>query len=104
MSEFNPLRPTALATGGPGHAETTALKPTGEGKVSFADTVKNFLTAVNDSQMQASEKVAEVIQGKSGDIAQAMTALEESRVGFQLMLEIRNKLLESYKEIQRMQV
>ncbi|MBT3234157.1 MAG: flagellar hook-basal body complex protein FliE [Calditrichaeota bacterium] len=70
----------------------------------FGDTIKDFLNAVNNTQQEAGTKVADVVQGKSEDIADAMIAVEESRVSFELMLEIRNKLLESYKEIQRMQV
>lgn len=71
---------------------------------SFADTIGDFVSAVNDSQKTASSKVADVIQGKSENLVDAMTAMEESKLSFQLMLEIRNKLLESYQEVQRMQV
>jgi len=72
--------------------------------VNFSDTIKGFLTAVNNTQKEAGTKVADIVQGRSEDIADAMTSIEESRVSFELMLEIRNKLLESFKEIQRMQV
>ncbi len=71
---------------------------------SFADTIGDFVSAVNDSQKNSSAKVADVIQGKSDNLVEAMTAMEESKLSFELMLEIRNKLLESYQEIQRMQV
>ncbi len=72
--------------------------------VNFADTIKDFLSAVNNSQKEAAEKVADIIQGKSENLAEAMTSLEKSQLSFQLMLEIRNKLLESYNEIKRMPV
>jgi flagellar hook-basal body complex protein FliE len=62
-------------------------------KNSFGETMKEFLTAVQ-----------EIITGQSQNLAEAMTALEESRLSFQLMLEIRNKLVESYQEISRMQI
>ncbi|NOZ08223.1 MAG: flagellar hook-basal body complex protein FliE [FCB group bacterium] len=75
----------------------------GEG-VSFSETIKDFLTAVNQSQKTAGKKVADVVEGKSENLAEAMTRLEESKLNFQLLLEIRSRLLDSYKEIQRMQV
>lgn len=70
----------------------------------FSDVVENFIERVNESQIDAQEKVSDVIQGKSENLVEAMIALEEARLSFSLMLEIRNKLLESYQEIQRMQV
>ena len=50
------------------------------------------------------EKTNELVSGESQDLLGAMTSMEESRLSFQLLLEIRNNLLESYKEIQRMQI
>ena len=70
----------------------------------FGDTISDFLKAVNDNQKESSQKVQDVIQGKSENLHEAMTKLEESKLSFQLMLEIRNKLLDGYKEIERMQV
>ena len=70
----------------------------------FADTIKDFVTAVNNSQQEAGQAVSDVVQGKSDNLAEAMTSLEESRLSFQLMLEVRNKLLESFQDLQRMQV
>jgi len=72
--------------------------------ISFGDTIKDFLTTVNNSQKDASEKVSDVIQGRSENLAEAMTGLEEASLNFQLMLEIRNKLIDSFNEIKRMPV
>lgn len=77
-----------------------AEKPTKD----FGATISDFLKAVNQSQKESAQKVADVIQGKSENLHEAMAMLEESKLSFQLMLEIRNKLLDSYKEIERMQV
>jgi len=73
-------------------------------KNSFGETLKELLTTVNNDQHTAAQKVQEIITGQSQNLAEAMTALEESRLSFQLMLEIRNKLVESYQEINRMQI
>ncbi|MFH1853555.1 MAG: flagellar hook-basal body complex protein FliE [Candidatus Neomarinimicrobiota bacterium] len=71
---------------------------------SFKDTMMDFLKAADGGQKAAADQVEAVVQGDSESLHQAMSALEESRLNFQLLLEIRNKLLDSYKEIQRMQI
>lgn len=78
---------------------------TGEiGGKSFGDTLGDFLDVVNARSKASSEQAMDVIQGRSDSLAEAMIAMEESKMSFQLMLEIRTKLLESYTEISRMQV
>lgn len=72
--------------------------------VNFGDTIKDFLTTVNNSQKEAGAKAADIIQGRSENLAEAMASLQESQISFQLMLEIRNKLIESFNEIKRMPV
>ncbi len=83
--------------------ETQFRKENGEVK-SFGDTISEFVQAVNDSQKNAAQQVADIIQGRSQNLHQAMATLEEAKLSFQLMLEVRNKLLESYQELSRMQV
>jgi len=78
--------------------------PNSEKVKNFGDTITDFIETVNKDLKSSSQQVTDVIQGKSENLHQAMIALEESKLSFQLMLEIRNKLLESYKEIERLQV
>lgn len=70
----------------------------------FGQTIKDFIQAVNQDQIKADKEVADVIQGKSENLHQATAMMEEARLSFQLMIEIRNKLLESYQHLERMQV
>ncbi len=84
----------------PSQPESTSVGAT----KSFGDTLTDFLDAVNDNSKEAAQQVTNVIEGKSDNLAQAMMSMEESKLSFQLMLEIRTKLLESYQEISRMQV
>jgi flagellar hook-basal body complex protein FliE len=79
-------------------------EPTQGEKVNFADTISGFLQAVNKDKMNSSEKVADVVTGKSENLAEAMVAMEESKLSFELMLQVRNKLLESYQELSRMPI
>ncbi len=70
----------------------------------FAGMVKNFLESVNQDEQTSSQMAQEVVQGKSDNLVEPMVALEQSQLSFQLMLEIRNKIMESLSEIQRMPV
>ncbi len=70
----------------------------------FGETISDFIKGVNTLQKDAGKEVREVIEGRSENLHQAMAKMEEAKISFQLMLEIRNKLMESYKELQRTQV
>jgi flagellar hook-basal body complex protein FliE len=54
-------------------------------------------------QAQAGDAWQGVLSGQGVPLHQAVIASEEAAVSFQLMVEVRNKLLESYKELMRMQ-
>ena len=82
--------------------ETTVVKK--DDSISFGDTISNFLDAVNTAQVDAKDSVAEIVTGESENLHEAMAKVEEAKISFELMLEIRNKLLQSFQEIQRMQV
>jgi|TARA_B100001971_G_scaffold171591_1_gene163973 flagellar hook-basal body complex protein FliE len=82
--------------------EITVVKK--DDSISFGDTISNFLDAVNTAQVDAKDSVAEIVTGESENLHEAMAKVEEGKISFELMLEIRNKLLQSFQEIQRMQV
>lgn len=55
-------------------------------------------------QNEAGQAVAGVLSSQGVPLHQAMIAMQEANLSFQLMLEVRNKLLESYQELMRMQI
>lgn len=58
-----------------------------------------------DSQLKSSQVDLQALAtGETADLHRVMIKLEESRLGFQLMLQVRNRLLESYQEVMRMQI
>jgi flagellar hook-basal body complex protein FliE len=71
---------------------------------SFATVLGRVVAEVNDKQLAAGEAVNSLLAGKNVSLHQAMIAMEEASVSFQLMVEVRNKLLESYQELMRMQI
>ncbi len=89
----------------------TGVNPTGipslgrvTGRDAFADTLGRFVGEVADKQVAAGDSVRGVVTQQGVPLHQAMIAMEEASVSFQLMVEVRNKLLESYQELMRMQV
>ena len=70
---------------------------------SFADTLKSFYSQVNDQISDADQKAEEFAVGKRHGLHEIMIATEKADISFRLLLQIRNKLLEGYQEIMRMQ-
>lgn len=76
----------------------------GSAPVGFDNLMGKLVREVNGKQMAAGDAVTGVLSGQNIPLHQAMIAMEEASVSFQLMVEVRNKLLEGYQELLRMQV
>lgn len=71
---------------------------------SFGNLIGRMVQEVSHKQQEGTDAIRGVLSGQDIPLHQAMIALEEASVSFQLMVEVRNKLLESYQELMRMQV
>jgi flagellar hook-basal body complex protein FliE len=88
---------TAQASGGIAVTET----PQNE----FGDLLKRSIDAVNETQQNASSLRTAFEQGEPGlDLADVMIAAQKSNVSFQAMVEVRNKLVDAYKDVMNMPV
>jgi flagellar hook-basal body complex protein FliE len=76
----------------------------GSDSSSFSNLLGNFVNEVSDKQAAAGDAVNGLLGGKNVSLHQAMISMEEASVSFQMMVEVRNKLLDSYQELMRMQV
>jgi flagellar hook-basal body complex protein FliE len=85
-------------------AKGLQAQPAAESKGSFSDVLRGMVHEVNAKQQVAGESVGAMLSGGNVPLHQTMIAMEEASVSFQLMVEVRNKLLESYQEMMRMQV
>ncbi len=74
------------------------------GAKSFADMLGKAVQEVESLQTQRDDTIRNMIKGDVSEVHDVMVAAEEAQLSFELMLEIRNKLLESYQEIMRTQV
>jgi len=75
-----------------------------KGNFSFQKILSDLIEKVSDLEKNADESIKRLITGEVENIHQVMIAAEEANLAFQLMMEIRNKLVEAYKEIMRMQI
>lgn len=83
--------------------ETGGVGAVGESG-SFSQILGRVVGEVNDKQTAAGAALEGLLKGENVSLHQAMIAMEEASVSFQLMVEVRNKLLDSYQELMRMQV
>ena len=70
----------------------------------FSEMFEKFVRGVDHKKKVSAKETQDLILGKSDNIHDAVVKSEESKVAFNLMIEVRNKLVDSYKELMRMQV
>ena len=80
------------------------LDSTRPGSGTFDSMLGRIVGEVVDKQAAAGQTVNGLLSNQNVSLHQTMIAMEEASVSFQLMVEVRNKLLESYQELMRMQV
>jgi flagellar hook-basal body complex protein FliE len=70
----------------------------------FTDWFARELSSVNDKLVTADHDVQKLAVGSAGNLHEVMIHMEEARLSFQLLAQVRNKLLEAYQEVMRMPV
>ncbi len=76
----------------------------GENEGAFGKLLKDKIGEINKLQSDANSAIAKVELSDSGSIHEAMIALEKASICFRTMMQVRNKILEAYQEVMRMQV
>jgi flagellar hook-basal body complex protein FliE len=70
----------------------------------FSQVLDNLVATVSSKQDTAQVLTRKVLLGESDQLHQSVIAMQEASVAFSMMVEVRNKLVESYQELMRMQV
>ncbi len=70
----------------------------------FMDLIKNYIDDVNEKQIDSDKTIERFLKGEEKDITKVVLAMEKADVSLQLFLQIRNKLVQAYQDIMRMQV
>lgn len=72
--------------------------------VSFGETLKEAIHKVNDLQQTADVKMQQLATGETTDIADVKIAAEKADIALRLMTSVRNKMIDAYNEVMKMQV
>ncbi|MGC9199458.1 MAG: flagellar hook-basal body complex protein FliE [Acidobacteriaceae bacterium] len=75
----------------------------GSGGLSFGAVLKNAVDSVNAVNDQAGMQINNLMAGRGGDMSSVMIAVEKADASFQLMMQVRNKIVNAYQDIEKMQ-
>jgi flagellar hook-basal body complex protein FliE len=71
---------------------------------SFADTLKNAVSSVNEMSHESNKKIQQLATGETKNIPDVLITAEKASVAFKLLMQVRNKIVEAYQEVMKMQV
>jgi flagellar hook-basal body complex protein FliE len=74
------------------------------GSVDFSSVLKGELDKVNDQQVDANNTTQQFIEGQDVNIDQVMLSNSEASMSLNMAVQVRNKLVEAYQELEKMQV
>jgi flagellar hook-basal body complex protein FliE len=69
----------------------------------FFETLQQSIDQADGAQGDAATQVAQLLNGKGADLHSAMIAVEKADLSFQLMMQVRNKIVQAYQQISNMQ-
>jgi len=76
-------------------AQPTSGVSTGD----FLQTLDGMLNQVGDMHTEAQQQVTDLLEGKGQDVHSAMIAVEKADLSFQLMMQVRNKIIQAYQTV-----
>jgi flagellar hook-basal body complex protein FliE len=92
-----------VSTPGSGAAGGSASGVNGPGEgPDFTQTLDGMMNQVADMQTSAQAQVVGMLQGNGQDVHSAMIAVEKADLSFQLMMQVRNKIIQAYQTISQM--
>lgn len=94
----------ALQAQAAGGVQQPAPGPQPTQQADFSSVLRSAIDTVNDTRQASSQKTDAFLRGEDVSLTEVMVASQKSRVSFEAMKQTRNRLLEAYQEISRMQV
>lgn len=71
---------------------------------SFADTLNDAIGSVNELQKTSDKAMQDLATGRTDNVAEVMIATEKADIALKLMVQVRNKIIDAYQDIMKMQV
>lgn len=90
-------------SGLPGNLISGQATNSGPREWGFVETLRGAIDQAEQLQGEAETKVSGLLEGNGVDVHTAMIAVEKADLSFQLMMQVRNKIVAAYQEISRMQ-
>ena len=100
LDQFSIRQPQVGSAGG-GMSAPSVGESKGGG---FLESLQKSMEAVNVDQVAADASIKDLVAGKSKNIHETMLQIQKADLSLKTMMQVRNKILEAYKEIIRMQV
>jgi flagellar hook-basal body complex protein FliE len=94
---------TPSSLGSLASAASTTFTGSESSATGFASTLASAMQKVNDLQTTAEQKVTDLLAGNGADIHTAALSVERASLAFDLMLQVRNKVVGAYQEISKLQ-
>lgn len=85
-------------------AEKSGVAPSKDAGTDFAELLRTQLERVNSMQNEADAGLQKVLTGESENLTEVFVATRKAEVAFNLLMEIRNKLVDSYEELRQLRV
>jgi flagellar hook-basal body complex protein FliE len=104
MMKMDPfaIQPARIDTVKPGPELPKADPATEAGK--FGNFLQSAFNKVNELQLEGDEAVRQMVSGENTDIHNTMITLQKAEVSFELMMQVRNKIVAAYDQIKNMQM
>jgi flagellar hook-basal body complex protein FliE len=99
-----PQLPSLNPLSGSSNPGQGSVSPGAEGGLAFGDLLKQALQEVNQASAQADTEARNLMTGESADMHTAMLAVQKADLSFQMMMAVRSKLIDAYREVMRMQM
>jgi len=84
--------------------ESLSGPPATEGTASFKDFLLESIQQVNSMQQDADQAVEKLFSGGDVTPAEVLTAVQKADIAFKLMLQVRNKIVDAYNEVQAIRI
>ncbi|MCB0350209.1 MAG: flagellar hook-basal body complex protein FliE [Bdellovibrionales bacterium] len=81
-----------------------SMDSSADGIKSFADTLTDAVGKVNELSVEADVQMQKLATGETKNIPEVMIAAEKASIAFKLLTQVRNKMIDAYQEIMKMQV